>query len=508
MSLSNINNHLKRMKINSIKLALLSILTLSSCSDSFLDTVPTDTYNEENFWKTEAHVVSAINGCYAVTRGYKDYKLNLDNISPNSYNQSGQIQLAEGKHDAGNDDWFNSIWKLNYQGVGRVNNLLANIEPVNMDAALKKRITGEALFLRALFYFDLANYFGGVPLILDGPSLEEQGKLPRNKQSEVLSQILTDLTNAAAALPVSYSGADKGRATRGAALALKARVLLHESRWAEAAQSAKEVMQLNYSLFADYRQLFMIANEGNPEVIFDVQFAAPDYVHGWNLTLDLQLNVAPLPDLVNSYLMKDGLPSDTSPLFNAAKPYENRDPRLLKTIAMPGYQFKGVTVSDTKYYSTGFGYKKYTTYEDDTKYASDVTNSALNFIVLRYADVLLMYAEAQNEAVGAEASVYEALNKIRKRAGMPDVTPGLSKDDLRKVIRLERRIELAGEGLYYDDIRRWKTAEVVMNTKAYNSKGTVIQTRSFNRDRDYLWPLHSIVIEQNPALEQNPGYSK
>ncbi len=496
------------MKLRIAVFSIIIMITFSSCDEDFLTTSQTDSYNEENFWTTENNVISAINGCYATLLGYSDYKLFLDNVTPNSYNQSGQTQLATGTHDAGNVDWFSSVWNLDYKGIGRVNNLLAHIGAVNMDSNKKNRVEGEALFLRALFYSELLNLYGGVPLILDAPNFDEQAKLPRSSGDAVLNQVLSDLDNAASKLPQSYSGSDIGRATRGAALALKARVLLYEGRWPEAAQAAKEVMALGYSLFPDYRHLFTEANENNAEVIFDVQYSSPDYVHSLNLTIDLQLNIAPLPGLVNSYLMKDGLPASESPFYNPDKPYDNRDPRLLQTIAVTGYIFKGITIPDSKYYSTGFGYKKYTTYEDNVTYPSNINNSALNIILLRYADVLLMYAEAQNEASGPDDSIYSALNLIRKRAGMPDIPEGLSQTEMRDVIRQERRIELAGEGLYYNDIRRWRTAETDMNQPAYNSKGVVIQRRSFNKDRDYLWPIATVTLEQNPNLTQNPGYTK
>jgi hypothetical protein len=486
----------------------LNIFLISSCSKDFLNTSPTDSYTEDNFWVSQDNVVSAVNGIYETLRSFVNYKLYLDNITPNSYNQSGQTQLATGIQDAGNVDWFYSVWNLNYEGIGRANNVLAHLDAVNLDESIKNRSKGEALFLRALYYEELVRLYGGVPLILDPPDFETQSKLPRDPKEKVVAQILEDLDNAAGLLPKSYSVSNKGRATQGAALALKTRVLLYEGRWSEAAAAAGQVLGLGYALFPNYRQLFMEANENNAEVIFDIQFSSPDYVHSLNLNLDLQLNIAPLPDLVNSYLMKDGLPASASPLYDPQKPYENRDPRLLQTIVIPGYVFKGITAVDKRYYSTGFGFKKYTTYEDNITYASDVTNSPLNIILLRYADVLLMYAEAKNEASGPDASVYEALNAVRRRAGVPDVQEGLTQSELREVIRLERRVELAGEGLYYNDIRRWKTAETVNNQPIYNSKGVVIQNRSFNKDRDYLWPIASVTTEQNPDLEQNPGYSK
>lgn len=129
-------------------------------------------------------------------------------------------------------------------------------------------------------------------------------------------------------------------------------------------------------------------------------------------------------------------------------------------------------------------------------------------IFLRYADVLLMYAEAQNEAVGPDQSVYDALKLIRLRAKMPEFTPGLTKEQMRQEIRHERRIELAGEGLYYFDIRRWRTAEVVMNADIYNYLGVKFGSRKFNKDRDYLWPIPTTALQTNPALVQNPGYGK
>jgi hypothetical protein len=408
---------------------------------------------------------------------------------------------------------------LNYRGIGRANNVLAHINHPDLviGASLKARITAEALFLRALFYFELVNLYGGVPQILDAPDFYTQKNLARDSKDVVLEQILNDLEEAARVLPLSYTGSDIGRATKGAALALKARALLYESRWPEAAAAAKDVIDLNvYGLFKksgntpaqNYRQLFMPANENNQEVVFDIQYASPDYTHGWNLALDLQLNIAPLPDLVNSYLARDGKPVSESSVYNAANPYEERDPRLHATISVPGYQYKGEIISDTKYYSTGYAYKKYTTYEDGIKYASDVTQSPLNYIYIRYADVLLMYAEAKNEINDVDQSVYDALHLIRERAGMPDIPQGLLQSELRDAIRLERRIELAGEGLYYNDIRRWRTAEFVMNGAVHNSKGGVIQTRSFNKNRDYLWPISLVTLEQNPELEQNPNYGK
>lgn len=496
-------------KILYIGIVLLFTCQFYSCDESFLDTTATDSYNEGNWWLNESQAISSLNGCYETLRNGQiggTSNFSEENVTPNSYNMSGEISLATGSHTPGNVSDFQDKWNANYEGIGRVNTLLDNIDKVQMDAGLNQRIKAESYFLRALYYSNLVSYFGGVPLILESPNFEEHGSLPRNSREEVISQVMIDLDNAASVLPISYSGSDIGRATKGAAMALKTRVLLYESRWSEAAQAAKDVMNMNnYDLFPDYRDLFLPENEGNKEVIFDVQYKVPEFSNSLDNLLEVQMNVAPLLDFVNSYQMIDGTSIDESPLFDPENPFENRDPRLHKTVVVPGYMFRGGIVSDSKYFATGFGFKKYTTYKDDVA-QENILQSEINFIVLRYADILLMYAEAQNEAVGSDASVYEAINEVRSRAGMPDITPGLSKEQMREVIRHERRIELVAEALYYHDIRRWRIAEVVMNSNALNSKGEVVQVRSFRPASDYLWPIHEITIQENPALVQNPGY--
>lgn len=486
----------------------LSVLTISfftSCDDSLLEVSPSNDFTEEIFWQNEEDAVAALNGAYASTRGHH-YRFIQTIFTPNSLGDGRHVQLQLGTHNPSNIDLFRNWWNENYQGIGRANNLLGNIGEIEMDQGLKERIMGEARFLRAFFYSDLVSLYGGVPLILDPPNFEEHKDLPRDAREDVIAQVLSDLDFAIGALPGSYDGSDVGRATKGAALGLKARVLLYEERWEEAASVAQEVMQLGeYSLFPDYRGLFMPTNQNNQEVLFDLQFTEPDYEHPLDVLLERNYVSAPQQDLVDSYLMLDGESANDSPLFDPENPYQNRDPRLKQTIVLPGSMFRGQIVPEGKQFNTGYGYKKNTTYSDSV-FVNVNVNSDLNFIVLRYADILLMYAEARNEVSGPDQSVYEALNRIRNRAGMPDVPMGLSQEEMREVIRHERRIELAGEGLYYNDIRRWRTAEDVMNTDVFDKDGEFLQARSFNPARDYLWPIHVETIQDNPALEQNPGY--
>lgn len=488
-------------------------ILLCSCNKSFLDTEPTDRYVQETFWQTKEQAEAGLNGIYAVLTNGGFYggvtPISRETLSPNNYAYNNDNNLIASGNQLSNTATYNNAWNASYRGVGRANNLLANISNINMDAALKKRYIAEAKFLRALYYFPLWHLFGGSPLILEKPDFSTQSNLPRNSAAELLTQIIKDLDEASVDLPLTQSSTDKGRATKGAALALKARALLYAGRWTEAAAAARAVIDSKaYSLFADYRGVFLLENEGNAEVIFDVQYKIPEFGTGIDVGLDAQNTSAPTPDLVNDYYAKDGLPISESPLYSAANRYANRDPRLQATVIVPGSNYKGRVVTATQYPRTGFGQKKYTIYKDNEVPVKSLTTgeSELNYILLRYADVLLMYAEAQNEAVGPDASVYSALNLIRKRAGMPDVTPALSQQQLRREIRHERRIELAGEGLYYYDVLRWKTAEQVLNADVQNAGGQRVDTRRFNAARDYFWPIPSIAIQENPALKQNPGW--
>jgi hypothetical protein len=398
-----------------------------------------------------------------------------------------------------------------------------------MDPNLKSRMMGEAHFLRAIFYFNLENYWGDVPLILNPPNLEAQGKLPRTPREKVVKQILKDLGEADSLLPANYEASNIGRATKGAALALKAKVLLFEAsplfnpkgdkeRWKKAADAAKKVMdmapQAGYALYPNYRNLFLPQYENNSGVIFDVQFIYNSSAHEGNSfdLIDRQYNTnAPLQGLVDAYEMKNGLPIDSSNSgYDPKRPYANRDPRFYATIVYPGDKYMGKTVTDDRFAITGYGLEKYSVYTA-AKPPANLANlgkgqSGTNYIVLRYAGTLLMYAEAENEYAGPNASVYNAINKVRKRAGMPDIPQGLSQDEMRKAIHHERRIEFAGEGFYYNDIRRWKIANKVMNAPIKNWKNKVIEDRSFDPSRDYWWPIPQHQIDLNPNLKQNPNY--
>lgn len=495
---------------------LLSFLAVVGC-DRTLNVDPTDRYSEATFWQTLEHAQAGLTGCYKVLHdgygGSATWHFETDMITPNgmAYNAAnGTDAIARGIHTP-ITGLITSRWVAAYRGIGRTNTFLEKVGSVNMDESLKARMAGEAKFLRAFYYFMLVDVYGGVPLILEAPDADKHAALPRNSKAEVVAQILQDLEDASAALPEAYGGADVGRITKGAALALTARVALYDEQWALAAQKAGEVIESGtYSLFPNYRELFLLENENNEEVIFDVQFLAPRFTNDYDQVIYNLNRPAPLKDLVDAYLMIDGKPATESDLYDANAPYENRDPRLHQTIVCIGYPFNGRTTTAQNVVTTGFGLKKYTYHLDDVfTPVMPANGSEINPIILRYAEVLLTYAEATNELDGPDESVYEAINALRKRpsVNMPDLPPNLTKEAMREAIRHERRIELAFEGTYYSDIRRWKIAEEVNNAPAVNHEGKVIVNRGFNKDRDYLWPIPHVQIQENPNLSQNPNWN-
>jgi hypothetical protein len=522
------------MKNTSIVIGVVCLgLLTGSCNKSLLNTSPKDQYVESNYWESEAAAQAGLAACYGVMTGSGLWggdatPLFEEGASPNAYdydNSMGFNLIAEGLQSASSSGIIPGRWKACYTGIGRCNTFLVKVDEVSMDDALKTRMKGEAYFLRALYYFTLQNYYGAVPLILDPPDRATQTDVKRTDREEVIAKVLSDLDSAAAVLPLKYSGGDLGRATKGAAMTLKAKVLLWEAsplfagsndpaKWQAAADAAQAVMNLSgtgYGLYSDYRGLFLPQNENNKEVIFDVQFIYPDLGNSFDL-IDKQYNTnAPLLDIAQAYTMSNGLPiTDPASGYDPAHPYANRDPRLYQTIVYPGDTFMTVPVTPTRFAITGYGLKKYSIYDKGAAPAgqSDLKagQSQTNYILLRYAGVLLMYAEARNEASGPDASVFTALNSVRSRAGLPPVSTTLTQDSLRSVIRHERRVEFAGEGMYYNDIRRWKTAELVLGQPIYKYDGSKIETRSFDAARDYWWPIPQTELDLDPGLTQNDGY--
>ncbi|WP_374163670.1 RagB/SusD family nutrient uptake outer membrane protein [Arcticibacter sp. MXS-1] len=548
---------------------LISVLALPAC-DNYLDRQPLSGPSDETYFANQEELVLAVNGIYAA-----DNYTVLDNMPLNvcvdngtdigwDRNNSPLQSLGKGNHDS-NNGFALSVWTNAYIVIGRCNNVLDNAPKVKEKTtpAIYNRSIAEARFMRARTYQYLIDYFGGVPLVTQSLNLTNS-QLGRNSKEEVLDFILAELDAAAADLPLSYSGNDVGRATKGAALAIKARAALYGEKWDIAAEAARSVMALNvYALHNDFRALFSYAGENSREIIFALQFlkASRTRTHsmpGNLLSRNAQgfSNKVPSQSLVDSYQCTDGLDIDQSPLYDPARPFQNRDPRLGYTIAVPGsvyfnYQFETHrdSVKCWNYNTTpatrvdnqdalnafatftGYCWRKYIDLQDK----EDRSNSELNITQIRYAEVLLIYAEAMIEANKIDQSVYEAINQIRQRPGvnMPAISSGKTQAEMRSIVRKERLHELAMEGFRLSDIRRWKIAEQVMNGPFYgrvqrglltsapaiDENGSpdysavpnkdqlrVIEVRKFNAARDYLWPIPNVETVTIPGLVQNPNY--
>lgn len=427
---------------------------------------------------------------------------------------------------------------MRYDKITRCNNFLANIDRPEMSEELRTRLTSEVRFLRAWHYFLKVTLYGDVPLVKEVLDIKNSN-LPRTPKAEVEQFILDELTEIAPTLPDKYRGSDVGRVTKGAALTLRARMEIFKGDYAACAATCEQIMKLGYSLFQDYKGLFKIANVNNEEVIMDVQYVEnlaknsilgvmpPASVGGWS-------SINPTQALVDTYECMDGKTIKESTNYNPKDPYKDRDPRLAATIIYPGCLYEGsyfnsIDIKDPTgdYYApygrskTGYHPRKYI---DNLSDYADMWNTGMNAIVMRYAEVLLMYAESKIELGQIDESVYKALNDIRKRAGMLEVdrTVYNNQAKMRELVRRERRVELAMEGLRWFDICRWRIAEEVMPGQVYGALlGTVdagtgalnltderikVEIRLFDPAKNYLWPIPQSVIDATPAIEQNPGY--
>ncbi len=487
-----------------------------SCKSSFLDKYPLDQPSADNFWNTEDDIKLALTGCYAnlsinqsqsVTEGFGAFTMYWDAISDNAYPRNSSFtNLALGQLESTSGGIVNDWYNLNYRAIASCNYFLANVDRVQLDAAALQQYKAEVHFLRAYFYFQLTNIYGGIIVSQQPEPLQYAKDLEKSSREEVIGFVLKDLDTAIAGLPnTPYAG----RAVKASALGLKARVLLHVNRFPEAAAAAKEVIDGGQFRLADeYYSLFVKPGQNNnPEIMFSARYLLPnmfstlDYQMGW----DQWERVQPIKNLVDAFECTDGKPISESPLYDTAHPYENRDPRLRKTVYVPGdpwkYSANGIfDPSKDGNNRTGFLVKKYLdTSRAPTNYS---TRSDQDFVLLRYADVLLMYAEAQNESAGPGADVYNAVNAVRARKGiqMPPLPTGLSQSDMRQRIRQERRVEFALEGTRYFDLLRWKIAKEVL-TAIINPGG---QARQF-ADKNYLWPFPQSEVDVY-GIEQNTGY--
>jgi len=540
---------MKTKIIQYITILLISVVTFTSCND--LDLAPTNKFTDANYWTSVEKADAVLNMAYSqiFSAGYFFANERLtDNLYEGRGNTDEKI-FTSGQADAALGRFANE-WKNCYEGIKTCHIFLENIDLVpNIDTALKDRMIAETRFIRASLFFRLTNHYGDVPFFDYNISLQEANTISRTSRAEVIDFVRKELNEIVTFLPKSgeYADKDKGRITQGAVMTQLARTYLYENDWANVASITEDIINEkygHYELFPSYEGLFLPENELNKEVILDMGYKLT--YRTWSEMYDAipisvggRINAAaPTQELVNDYIMTNGKAiHEAGSGYNEDNPYINRDPRFGYSIVYHGYQWKKGDGSVSTIYikpgsssgvpgasnldeyagpgqnstSTGYYIRKYF---DPT--APEGMAAGLNLILMRYADILLMYAEAKNELGEMNQSVWnQTIRPLRERAGFTDAGAlnYPANGDLREIIRRERRTELFMEGLRLFDIRRWGTIETVMNGNptgakfaAENTQYIRLDQRKFNKDRDYLFAVPQSQRDINPNLTQNPGY--
>lgn len=567
------------MKKNILTTLISTIFILSSCSN--LDLNPLSEGSSENWYSTETEIEMALKDFYRDTFWPMDSEEWTDNYTYRETNHAIVNGTLNGQSTEVTDLWANQ-----YKAIARANTILSNMDKAASLGISQTKIdqyAAEAYFARACMYARLISHFGDVVYVTEVISIEEAFAIGRSPKSEIVQKVYEDFDKAAANLPLKYSGSNAQRGTKGAALALKARFALYMGDWAVAAAAAKACMDLGvYKLHSDYAHLFLTTTRNADESIFVIPRSITNKVTIGNGTVLNAITrnpggwaaMDPSWDLLAAYTCTDGLPIDESPLFDSREPFKNRDPRCSATIVPFGSRHLGFDYNphpdalEVMNYNTGKMQKnndnranaQYASFNAlvwkkgiDETWLENGKDADPDKIIIRYADVLLMYAEAKIELNQIDESVLNAINLVRARAygvaatasdKYPQVTI-TDQSNLRKVVRLERRMEFAKEGLRYMDLVRWKLASKALSNKSYGilypasllkekvtSKGlwfwpttpkidedgvpdfsemekagqiTVLSQRAWD-DRQYLWPIPTKEVLINENLEQNPGY--
>jgi tetratricopeptide (TPR) repeat protein len=376
------------------------------------------------------------------------------------------------------NSYLNDNWNHHYQCINRSNAIIGRIGSVNFTSeATKNQYLGEALFLRGLAYFNLVRIYGDVPLVTKEISSEEAYALKKTPADEVYTAIVSDLTQAGGLLPDSYSGSNAGRAASGAAKSLLGKVYLTRKQYSEAARVLKEVIDGGqYALLPGYADVFRVENANHKESIFEVQYKANSQGRGSPFATLFTPRTGNAGILLTGQGATQGYNRPTQDMINA---YQTGD--LRKEASLSATWTDGARVNNDPYI------KKYLSRQ------SNVSDGDANWIVLRYADVLLMYAEALNE-LGRAGEALPFLNQIRVRAGLASLN-GLNQAQMRLALEQERRLELAFEGHRWFDLVRTGRAIAVMNSKGFSIS-----------EKDLLYPLPQSQIDINPEIKQNTGY--
>lgn len=471
--------------INRITL-VLSVILCVSCGDDFIDLAPESSANVENFYNSEEDIEQAVIAAYAALQSRGQYARNFLFFMEARSDNSIVEDITKASGEEGNLDLFRaattnsylaSSWNVCYTGIQRCNIVLSRIDGIEMDESLKMVRKAEVTFIRALTYFNLVRLWGEVPVVVNElSSVEEAYDHFRQPVDEVYAQIIEDLEFAVDNLPATNS--DVGRVTQGAALALLGKVYLTRQDWNNAITTLSQVS--GYSLLPNYADVFDAANENNAESIFEVQFVGgADGEGSLFLRIHTPLNNTSLLGGVGAGGIGDNLPSR-----DLVEAFEPGDLRAAVTVD---------SLDDGRYHTRKFNAIPFDTNDEDN-----------NFMVLRYADVLLMLAEALNEdAYEADGDAFTHLNSIRTRAGLAELTSTDLPDQqaFREAIARERRLELAFENHRWFDLVRTNQHVEVMN--AYEETRAPLVVEEHHR----FFPVPQSQIDINPGnIYQNDGY--
>lgn len=537
-------------KLTALAVFIAIVVSLSSCDGDFLTRYSSTDIPTKDVYSDPGLMKMFVNSMYLKVPGY-DHGL-YDNISDQSRSYWGGAPLRVVRGQWG--PTYNPMgnWAFAYDAIRETNTFLSNVEESTVEGGLKRHLKGQVKFLRALHYFKLVKRYGGVPIITEPQSVEDSLYVRRASIDETFKFIIAELHEAIELLPESYGtlAVDVSRANKWSAKAYLGRVLLFwasplynpngdVSRWERAATINKEVIESGvYSLHPEFSDIW--TETPNEEMIYAVQYEDSYREHGWDSwampdsrSFNDAVRRSPVQEFVEAFEMENGKGiHEQGSGYDPAHPYENRDPRFYYTLITTGSYFFGdpvnMTVNSPTKDGIGGPYATITGYlvqkmtdSTNTDYYGQ-TGSDQPWIELRFAEVLLNYAEARNEASGPDQSVYNAVEQIRKRAGLDpyQLSPGLSKQEMREVIRHERYIELAFERKRYWDLRRWKTAVERLNGETFHAMyitkhedgSYTYDKRPLNQgpyvftEKMYFLPIPASEMRKNPKLEQNPGW--
>ena len=499
---------MKRIAINSIWF-LLPAIALVSCNK--LTESPNSVIVASQFYKTQADAVAAVSAAYSTLNSdpaadFPIYGRDLNLLTGNGSddqvyapsNTNPDVRALGTTTYVSSNDRVHKNWQQHYYGISRANVAIDNIPNISFDTATRSRLVREAKFIRALLYFNIVRFWGDAPLILHDPTSVNVNSLKtsRTPKDSIYLQIISDLTDATN-LPVSYSGANIGRVTSGAAHALLAKVYVTRQQWTSAQTELQQVITAGtfagatgaygYGLFANFLDAFQQATKNGKEHVFSVQFGTN--LGAVNSTQSLSgANFSSF----NPAVYPGDIPADSS----LWKLFDSTDTRRAVTFYTSEYN---ATTGKTVVYPGAPRFAKFIDYSISPLTSQGV--SGINYPVIRYADILLLYAETLNEINGAPTSdAYTAINKVRERANVADLTPGLDQSDFRDSVFLERRKEFIQEGQrWFDLVRRG-------GTYLYDAlKQIPAKTGVALKDTLYPIPLTEIQLV-GPELTQNPGW--